>query len=209
MNTETGVSWGRCPDNVMCGPGSKGWRGRPPEKRLWHADLSAKGLWWGALRNIACKGVREAARGRGKSGNRGPGQEPDSYQSLRLCTPVNQVITLWARQLLSVEDKPWGKTQPSADNSPVSWVEIVSSAPHTNPNIPKRNQRQRRKEIHPTVGTTRAKAPWQQRAWSVWAMERRPTQGWGCGEQAWVCNETKLESRKDEVNGARWTTVGF
>lgn len=36
-------------------------------------------------------------------------------------------------------------------------------------------------------------------------MERRHhVQGLGCGEQArQVCNETKLESRKDELNGGQ------
>lgn len=86
---------------------------------------------------------------------------------------------------------------------------IVSSAPHTHPSVPKRNQRQRRKEIHPTVGTVCAKALWQQRAWSMWAMERRPTEGWGVESRHECAMRQSWRAGRMRSHGARWTTVRF
>lgn len=63
---------------------------KAPRKETLTCRSECKGSMVGCSQKHAARGVREAAQGRGKSGNRGLGQEPDSYQRLRLCTPVNR-----------------------------------------------------------------------------------------------------------------------
>lgn len=75
-------------------------------KETGYVDLS-KGSMVGALRNTLCKGVREAARAEGKVATEDLAKSLILIRVLGFVPPHQPVITLWARQLLSVEDKPW------------------------------------------------------------------------------------------------------